>query len=108
MSKRFLLGLLAAILFGLGAFLFGRRMALRPENQKPGKFPEQVVFVRSTDDVVSGGVMFTSPKQSSKPLVIIWVHGWGRISTSRATSELGGHWQNAVSQRSRSIRECTT
>src|SRR5260370_10224099 len=77
MSKRFLLGLLAAILFGLGAFLFGLRIALRPENQKPGKFPEQVVFVRSTDDVVSGGVMVTSPKQSSKPLVIIWVHGWG-------------------------------
>src|SRR5258708_29465219 len=77
MSKRFLLGLLAAILFGLGAFLFGLRIALRPENQKPGKFPEQVVFVRSTDDVVSGGGMFTSPKQTSKPLGVILGHGWG-------------------------------
>jgi len=77
MSKRFLLGLLAAILLGVGAFLLGMRMAVHPENQKPGKFPEQMAFVRSTDDVVSGGVMFTSPKQSSKPLMIIWVHGWG-------------------------------
>src|SRR6266849_328947 len=96
MSKRFLLGLLAATLLAVGAFVFGLRMALRPENQKPGKFPEQVVFVRSSDDVVSGGVMFTSPKQSSKPLVIIWVHGWGAnfyvpsyVGIGRALAERG-------------------
>jgi hypothetical protein len=77
MWKRILLGLLAAIFLGVGAFLFGLRMVLHPEAQKPGKFPEQMVFVRSTDDVVSGGVLFTPPKQSSKPLAIIWVHGWG-------------------------------
>src|SRR5260370_33909506 len=96
MSKRFLRGLLAASRPALGVFVFGRRIALRPEIQKPGKFPEQVVFVRSTDDVVSGGVLFTSPKQSSKPLVIIWVHGWGAnfyvpsyVGIGRALAERG-------------------
>ena len=108
MSKRFLLGLLAAILFGLGAFLFGLRMALRPENQKPGRFPEQLVFIESADDVVSGGVLFTSPKQPSKPLAIIWVHGWGTNFYSPSYVGLDGHWLNVDFQRSRSIRECTT
>lgn len=96
MWKRILAGFAAAILFGLGTFVLGLRMAVRPENQKPGKFPEQVVFVRSTDDVVSGGVLFTSPKQSSKPLAIIWVHGWGAnfyvpsyVGIGRALAERG-------------------
>jgi hypothetical protein len=31
-----------------------------PENQKPGKLPEQLVYARSADDVVDGGVLFTS------------------------------------------------
>jgi alpha/beta hydrolase family protein len=96
MWKRILLGLLAAIFLGVGAFLFGLRMVLHSEAQKPGKFPEQMVFVRSTDDVVSGGVLFTPPKQSSKPLAIIWVHGWGAnfyvpsyVGIGRALAERG-------------------
>src|SRR4051812_26703312 len=108
MSKRFLVGLMAAILLGVGAFLFGMRMAPHPENQKLGKFPEQVVFVRSTDDVVSGGVVFTSPKQSSKPLVIIWVHGWGANFYVPSYVGIGRALADAALQRSRSIRECTT
>jgi pimeloyl-ACP methyl ester carboxylesterase len=96
MSKRFLLGLLCAIPVGVAAFLFGLRMNVRPENQKPGKFPEQLVFVRSKDDVVNAGVMFTPPKQSSRPLAIIWVHGWGAnfytpsyVGIGRALAERG-------------------
>jgi hypothetical protein len=49
-----------AILIALAAFFLGLRMNLHPENQKPGNFPEQLVFVRSTDDVVNGVVLFTS------------------------------------------------
>jgi len=71
-------------------------MALHPYAQKPGNFPEQMVFVRSTDDVVNGGVLFTPPKQSSKPLAIIWVHGWGAnfyvpsyVGIGRALAERG-------------------
>ncbi len=77
MSKRVVLGILGVILVGVAAFLAGLRMQVHPESQKPGRFPEQLVFVRSADDVVSGGVLLTSPKQLSKPLAIIWVHGWG-------------------------------
>src|SRR5689334_171395 len=109
MSKQFLLGLLAAILLAVAGFLFGLRMALRPENQKLGKFPEQVVFVRSTDDVVNGGVMFTSPKQLSKPLAIIWVHGWGAnfyvpsyVGIGRALAE-GGFTTISVNTRMHDI-----
>src|SRR4051794_2693115 len=96
MWKGILVGLVAATLLGVGAFLFGLRMPVHPEAQKPGKFPEQVVFVRSADDVVSGGLMFTPPKQSSKPLAIIWVHGWGAnfylpsyVGIGRALAERG-------------------
>src|SRR5829696_6796843 len=96
MWKRFLVGIVGAILLAVGAFLFGVKVGTHPENQKPPKFPEQLAFVRSVDDVVSGGVMFTPPKESSKPLAIIWVHGWGAnfytpsyVGIGRALAERG-------------------
>ena len=76
MKKQLALGVGAALV-ALAAFYLGLRMNFHPENQKPGKFPEQLVFVRTADDVVDGGVLFTSPNSPSKPLAIIWVHGWG-------------------------------
>jgi pimeloyl-ACP methyl ester carboxylesterase len=42
-----------------------------------GHFPEQLVYVQSSDDVVNGGVMFKAAKESAKPIAIIWMHGWG-------------------------------
>jgi pimeloyl-ACP methyl ester carboxylesterase len=42
-----------------------------------GKFPEQLVYVRTEDDIIDGGVVFTAPKESAKPTAIIWIHGWG-------------------------------
>ena len=42
-----------------------------------GKFPEQLVYVRSGDDIVNGGAMFTPPAYSSRNIAIIWIHGWG-------------------------------
>jgi pimeloyl-ACP methyl ester carboxylesterase len=33
--------------------------------------------VRSSDDVVSGGVVFSARQNSSKDLAILWFHGWG-------------------------------
>src|ERR1700682_6296165 len=108
MKKQLALGAVGAILIALAAFFLGLRMNFHPENQKPGKFPEQLVYVRSADDVVDGGVLFTSTGSPSKPLAIIWVHGWGRISTPRATLESGGHWRSEGFQPSRSIRACTT
>jgi pimeloyl-ACP methyl ester carboxylesterase len=49
----------------------------RPEAIDPAKSPEQVVFARSHDDVVSGGVLFSPPRDSAKQIAIIWIHGWG-------------------------------
>lgn len=49
----------------------------RPEAIDGAKSPEQVVFARSQDDVVSGGVWFSAPPDSAKTLAIIWIHGWG-------------------------------
>jgi pimeloyl-ACP methyl ester carboxylesterase len=77
MLKRLVVGVGGAVLIA-GAFGAGLLMRpSRPENQKPGKFPEQIVYVRSSDDVVNAGVMFWPPQSQSKALAIIWVHGWG-------------------------------
>jgi pimeloyl-ACP methyl ester carboxylesterase len=75
MSRKLILGLIGmAILLSILLWLKTRP---RPEYQMPGKFPEELVYVRSTDDVVNAGVRFTPPKSFSKPIAIIWVHGWG-------------------------------
>jgi pimeloyl-ACP methyl ester carboxylesterase len=96
MLKRLVLGIAAAVLIA-AAFGAGLLMRLpRPENQKPGKFPEQIVYVRSSDDVVSAGVMFSPPQTQSKRLAVIWVHGWGvnfylpsYVGIGRALAALG-------------------
>ena len=61
----------------VGAFLLWLRHGPRPITVTEGKFPEQLVYVRSADDIVNAGVMFTAPKTSAKPVAIIWIHGWG-------------------------------
>ena len=108
MKKQLALGAVGAILIALAAFFLGLRMNFHPENQKPGKFPEQLVYVRSADDVVGGGILFTSTSSPSKPLAIIWVHGWGANFYTQATLELGGSWRSEGFQPFRSIRACTT
>jgi pimeloyl-ACP methyl ester carboxylesterase len=77
MKKQLAVGILGAALVGLAAFFFGLRINPHPQDQKPGKFPEQVVYARSTDDVVNAGLLFTSLGQQPKPFAIVWVHGWG-------------------------------
>jgi hypothetical protein len=67
----------AALAFLGGAFLLSQGCAPRPEKMTAGKFPEQLVYVRSEDDIVNGGAIFTPPKNSAKPVAIIWIHGWG-------------------------------
>ena len=51
-------------------FLLWRGCALRPENQRAGKFPEELVYVRSKDDIVNAGVIFAPPKDSGKPIAV--------------------------------------
>ena len=56
------------------------------------------------DDIVSGGMMFSPPRDSPKPLAIIWIHGWGvnfyepaYVAIGRALAQQGLHrnrWQH--------------
>ena len=58
-------------------FLLWQRFAPRPVTVTGGKFPEELVYVRSKDDIVNGGAIFAPPKDSAKPIAVIWIHGWG-------------------------------
>ena len=73
--RRLLALALVLIVLGAGALIW--RLAPRAVTVTEGKFPEELVYVRSSDDVVNGGVMFGAPKKASKPMAIIWMHGWG-------------------------------
>jgi pimeloyl-ACP methyl ester carboxylesterase len=42
-----------------------------------GKYPEELVYGQATDDIVNGGAFFIPPKETTKPVAVIWVHGWG-------------------------------
>jgi hypothetical protein len=74
-ARQLALVMLGAIMVGVAAFVVGLQIYVHPEDQKPGRFPEQLVFVRSVDDVVSGGVLFIRPKQLSKPLATAGTSG---------------------------------
>jgi pimeloyl-ACP methyl ester carboxylesterase len=96
MKKPLAFGTSVAILLATATFFLGLRMNVRPENQKPGRFPEQLVYVRSADDVVDGGALFTTSNSSSSKVAIIWVHGWGAnfytpsyVGIGRALAERG-------------------
>ena len=71
-----LTGIAAALVVLAIVFLIWQRLGPRPVTVTTGKFPEELIYVRSTDDVVNGGAMFTS-KTSAKPIAVIWIHGWG-------------------------------
>jgi pimeloyl-ACP methyl ester carboxylesterase len=69
---------IAATLALVGSMaLAWQRLAPRTVTTTSGKFPEELVYVRSSDDVVNGGAMFRPPKSESRPIAIIWMHGWG-------------------------------
>ncbi len=96
MARRIVLAIVGLVILAGGDFLIRLTLAPHPENQRPGKFPEELVFVRSKDDVVSGGVVFTAPRGSAKPIVVVWVHGWGAnfylpsyVGIGRALAERG-------------------
>jgi pimeloyl-ACP methyl ester carboxylesterase len=59
------------------AFLLWQRFGPRAITVTAGKFPEELVYVRSEDGFIHGGAIFTTGKGSSNPIAVIWVHGWG-------------------------------
>src|SRR5882724_2757875 len=64
---------IALALLALG-FILGKRSVRR---DSVGKYPEELVNVRASDDIANSGAFFIPPKESVKPIAVIWVHGWG-------------------------------
>src|SRR6185436_20607152 len=72
------LAAIAAMLALLGtAVLLWQRYWPHTPKLKPAQLPEELVSVRSKDDIVNGGVVFSPRKESAKPIAVIWIHGWG-------------------------------
>lgn len=58
--------------------------------------PEEVVYAASKDSVINTGMLFHPKKESTKPIALIWIHGWGvnfyspsYISIGRAFAKKG-------------------
>ncbi len=86
--------LIAAVLLGTFAFIAFLRTKIISVNN--ATLPEEMVFVKSSDDIVDGGVIFNAKEYTKKHIAIIWVHGWGvnfysptYISIGRAIAESG-------------------
>ena len=76
-TARLVIAIAGVIVLAGAAFSLWQRYGPRAPKLIPGKFPEQLVYVRSGDDIASSGAMFAPPKDSAKPIAIIWIHGWG-------------------------------
>ena len=74
--KRGIFAIVAALMVSSVALVVWR-FAPRSVTVTSGQFPEELVYVRSSDDVVNGGVMFKPAANVAKPIAIIWMHGWG-------------------------------
>ena len=72
-----------------------------------GQFPEELVYVRSSDDVVNGGVMFKPPKDARKPVAIVWMRGWGVNFYSPTYVNIGRRLAEGGSRLSPSTPACT-
>jgi pimeloyl-ACP methyl ester carboxylesterase len=69
---------MVAVLALLGtAFLLRQRYAPRAITVTAGKHPEELVYVRTKDDVINGGMIFNAEENRARPIAVIWVHGWG-------------------------------
>jgi pimeloyl-ACP methyl ester carboxylesterase len=80
----------------LGAALSWQWYGPRRVTVTAGKFPEELVYVRSSDDIINGGAIFAAPKALAKPIAVLWVHGWGAnfysptyVMVGRALAERG-------------------
>src|SRR5712692_6150813 len=91
-------GILASlwVLSVVGAVSAWQRYGPRRVTVTTGKFPEELVYVLSSDDIINGGTIFTPPKALAKPMAVLWVHGWGAnfysptyVMIGRALAERG-------------------
>ncbi len=91
-----LIGIAAALTVLGAAFLIWKHLGPRPVSVTTGQFPEELVYVRSPDDIVNAGVIFTTSKTRARTVAILWIHGWGTnfysptyVMTGRALAARG-------------------
>jgi pimeloyl-ACP methyl ester carboxylesterase len=72
------------------------RDASGAEREASGKISEELVYAESSDGIVNEGAIFSPPKDSAKPIAIIWIHGSGAsfcrpqyVKIGRALAALG-------------------
>lgn len=82
--------MLVVLLVGaLAAALVWQTFRPRPLAVEPGRFPEVLVHARASDGVVNGGAMFMPPNERSRPIAVVWVHGWGTNFYDPAYARIG-------------------
>jgi pimeloyl-ACP methyl ester carboxylesterase len=93
LSRRHLIVSAIALTLLVFGFCLGKWFSRR---DSVGKYPEELVYARASDDIVNGGAFFIPPKESAKPVAVIWVHGWGvnfysptYVRVGRALADLG-------------------
>lgn len=64
-------------------------LAAQSDEREPVQFAEQIVHVQTSDDVADSGALFVPPKSVTKPVAIIWIHGWGVNFYFRTYVEIG-------------------
>jgi pimeloyl-ACP methyl ester carboxylesterase len=74
-----LVGLVAIsfLLGGASAIVGWQSLGPRRIVVTAGTFPEELVYVRAEDGVINGGALFRPPEDVAKPILLIWIHGWG-------------------------------
>lgn len=81
------MAMLLLVVAGIGGVVLWKRLP-SPVTVSAGAFPEELVYARSTDDVINGGVLFTAP-DGSREVAVIWVHGWGTNFYSPTYTAIG-------------------
>ncbi len=88
--------ILTAAVVLLGAFFYLKFLKTKIISVNNATLSEEIAFVKSSDDIVSGGVIFNAKETKAKRIAVIWVHGWGvnfysptYISIGRAIAEKG-------------------
>lgn len=76
-TRRPIISMVAVLVLLVTTFLLWQRWAPRTTDVTAGKFPEELLYARSEDDIVNAGAIFAPPKASARPIAVIWVHGWG-------------------------------
>jgi pimeloyl-ACP methyl ester carboxylesterase len=74
--KYILIAIASLVVFILTVFVYFKYFKYNGK-VKDATLPEQLVFSKSSDDVLNAGLMFAPKKELAKPIAIIWVHGWG-------------------------------